>query len=124
MEQSDKLTLTQKLHKHKIVCHIILEVFGLVLVKQKLFKLQLQFSSCLSRAFSGNKVVTDVTANDGTWTFLCAVWSSGEGYWAVFQDAILADEGKGLSKGETIMGTTFLHYYSTQKTIYTKEITN
>ncbi len=56
---------------------------------------------------AGNKVVTDVTANDGTWTFLCAVWSSGEGYWAVYQDAMLADEGKGLSKGETIMGKLF-----------------
>jgi len=52
----------------------------------------------------GNKVVTDVTANNGLWTFLCAQWSSSDGHWAVFQDAALADEGKGLSKGETIHG--------------------
>jgi hypothetical protein len=52
----------------------------------------------------GNKVVTDVTANNGVWTFLCAQWSSLEGRWAIFQDAVIADEGKGLSKGESIQG--------------------
>jgi hypothetical protein len=27
-----------------------------------------------------------------------------EGRWAIFQDAVIADEGKGLSKGESIQG--------------------
>ena len=53
---------------------------------------------------AGNKVVTDVTTNNGLWTFLCAQWASSDGHWAIFQDAILLDEGKGLSKGETIQG--------------------
>ena len=53
---------------------------------------------------TGNKVVTDVTANDGAWTFLCATWSSADGSWALYQNALLVDEGKGLSKGETIVG--------------------
>jgi hypothetical protein len=38
---------------------------------------------------TGNKVVTDVTANDGSWTFLCGQWSSADGSWAVFQGSIL-----------------------------------
>ena len=53
-------------------------------------------------------MVTDVTANDGAWTFLCATWSSANGTWALYQDALLVDEGKGLSKGETIVGEQFL----------------
>jgi hypothetical protein len=64
----------------------------------------LSFWLCFFFHQKGNKVVSDVTANDGAWTFLCALWSSADGYWAIYQDAILADEGKGLSKGETIQG--------------------
>ena len=41
----------------------------------------------------GQKVVTDITANDGTWTFLCGAWKSAEGQWAVFVNGHLTDRG-------------------------------
>ena len=34
---------------------------------------------------------TDITANDGTWTFLCGAWKSTEGQWAVFVNGQIAD---------------------------------
>ena len=72
-----------------------------------IIKRRLQFLTSVSFLSLGNKVVTDVTANNGVWTFLCAQWSSAEGRWAIFQDAVQADEGKGLSKGESIQGPNF-----------------
>ena len=32
---------------------------------------------------AGEKVVTDVTANDGLWHFICVVWEGTGGRWAV-----------------------------------------
>ena len=49
--------------------------------------------------FSGEKVVTDVTANDGSWTFLCASWASRGGLWKIYKNGALADHGQGLAEG-------------------------
>ena len=49
-------------------------------------------------------MVTDVTANDGLWHFICASWSSENGEWAMYKDGILSDHGEGLSKGSIIEG--------------------
>ena len=48
-------------------------------------------------SISGEKVVTDVTANDGLWHFICTTWSSSSGSWSVFKDGVLADSGDGLA---------------------------
>ena len=48
---------------------------------------------------SGEKVVTDVTANDGSWTFLCASWASRGGLWKIYKNGALADHGQGLAEG-------------------------
>ena len=41
----------------------------------------------------GQKVVTDITANDGTWTFICSAWKSTNGQWAIFVNGHLTDRG-------------------------------
>lgn len=43
------------------------------------------------------KVVTDVTANDGNWHHICFTWSSAQGVWALYKDGIKQDEGSGLA---------------------------
>ena len=48
--------------------------------------------------FAGQKVVTDITANDGTWTFLCALWRSLQGVWAIFVNGQLMDSGRHLAE--------------------------
>ena len=44
-------------------------------------------------------MVTDVTANDGSWTFLCASWASRGGLWKIYKNGALADHGQGLAEG-------------------------
>ena len=53
---------------------------------------------------TGQKVVTDITANDGSWTFLCSTWASLEGQWAIYVNSQLMDSGDKLSESETISG--------------------
>ena len=49
-------------------------------------------------------MVTDVTANDGLWHFICASWRSSNGEWVVYKDGVAADSGEGLAKGSRIKG--------------------
>nr|XP_042895666.1 sushi, von Willebrand factor type A, EGF and pentraxin domain-containing protein 1 isoform X2 [Parasteatoda tepidariorum] len=44
-----------------------------------------------------DKVVTDVTANDGHWHHLCVTWSSRQGAWAFYKDGVQQDNGTGLA---------------------------
>ncbi|XP_076346234.1 sushi, von Willebrand factor type A, EGF and pentraxin domain-containing protein 1-like isoform X1 [Tachypleus tridentatus] len=46
-----------------------------------------------------DKVVTDVTANDGLWHHICTTWSSPNGAWAIYKDGELADSGIDLATG-------------------------
>ena len=50
----------------------------------------------------GQKVVTDITANDGTWTFLCVTWSSFDGLWVIYVNGKVIDHGDKLSEGKEI----------------------
>ncbi|GBN09560.1 Sushi, von Willebrand factor type A, EGF and pentraxin domain-containing protein 1, partial [Araneus ventricosus] len=43
------------------------------------------------------KVVTDVTANDGHWHHICITWSSNHGAWALYKDGVEQDSGIGLA---------------------------
>ena len=42
--------------------------------------------------------MTDITANDGTWTFLCASWKSLHGSWSIFVNGHLMDSGRHLAE--------------------------
>ncbi|GFR11206.1 sushi, von Willebrand factor type A, EGF and pentraxin domain-containing protein 1 [Trichonephila clavata] len=44
-----------------------------------------------------DKVVTDVTANDGHWHHICITWSSNQGAWALYKDGEEQDSGIGLA---------------------------
>ena len=50
----------------------------------------------------GQKVVTDITANDGIWTFLCVTWSSFDGLWVIYVNGKVIDHGDKLSEGQEI----------------------
>ncbi len=50
----------------------------------------------------GEKIVTDVTANDGAWHFLAVTWESEGGQWEIYRDGQLQDRGTGLASGLTI----------------------
>lgn len=65
----------------------------------------------------GQKVVTDITANDGTWTFLCAGWKSPLGLWAVFVNGDLVDSGGRLAENEKIEGGGLLVLGQEQDTL-------
>lgn len=49
-----------------------------------------------------DKVVTDVTANDGRWHFICFAWSSPQGNWILYKDGVEEDRGTGLAAGTYI----------------------
>ena len=53
-------------------------------------------------SIAGQKVVTDVTANDGLWHFICAGWTASGGQWSIYKDGYLADSGSNLAKGRKI----------------------
>ena len=63
-------------------------------IEEKVYFLRAHFF----QFFSGQKVVTDITANDGTWTFLCALWRSLQGFWAIFVNGQLMDSGRHLAE--------------------------
>ena len=46
--------------------------------------------------------MTDITANDGTWTFLCVTWSSIDGLWVIYVNGEVIDRGEKLSEGQEI----------------------
>ena len=52
--------------------------------------------------------MTDITGNDGSWTFMCASWKSVGGKWKIYKNGKLADEGINLAKGKS----QFTYYVS------------
>lgn len=59
-------------------------------------------------AIKGDKVVTDVTANDGNWHALCVWWESRNGIWGIAKDGHHVDGGNGLATNKTIQGNGVL----------------
>ena len=53
--------------------------------------------------------MTDITGNDGTWTFMCASWKSVGGKWKIYKNGEAADEGINLANGKTVQGNSFIH---------------
>ena len=49
-------------------------------------------------------MVTDITGNDGAWTFMCASWVSMRGEWNIYKNGIIADKGNNLAKGKVVKG--------------------
>lgn len=49
-------------------------------------------------------MITDVTANNGLWNFLCVSWQSDQGQWRVMKNGKVVDQGRGLAKGKIIQG--------------------
>eukprot|EP00095_Tigriopus_kingsejongensis_P012185 maker-scaffold521_size146803-snap-gene-0.11 protein:Tk12185 transcript:maker-scaffold521_size146803-snap-gene-0.11-mRNA-1 annotation:"hypothetical protein LOTGIDRAFT_233055" len=59
-------------------------------------------------AIKGEKIVTDVTANDGSWHRLCVSWKSQNGWWNIAKDGQNVDRGNGLATNRTITGRGIL----------------
>ncbi|XP_033211055.1 sushi, von Willebrand factor type A, EGF and pentraxin domain-containing protein 1-like isoform X2 [Belonocnema kinseyi] len=57
---------------------------------------------------NGEKTITDITANDGYWHFLCVTWESQFGTWNVYVDGSLKDNGTLLSNRTAIKGNGIL----------------
>lgn len=53
---------------------------------------------------NGEKRITDVRANDGSWHHVCVTWTSNNGTWAIYLDAEMRDSGSGLANGTAIEG--------------------
>ncbi|XP_046472081.1 sushi, von Willebrand factor type A, EGF and pentraxin domain-containing protein 1 isoform X1 [Neodiprion pinetum] len=53
---------------------------------------------------NGNRVVTDITANDGYWHFVCVTWENVFGFWQVFVDGIVRENGTQLASETLIEG--------------------
>ncbi|CAK9810357.1 Sushi, von Willebrand factor type A, EGF and pentraxin domain-containing protein 1, partial [Anthophora quadrimaculata] len=53
---------------------------------------------------NGHKIVTDIKVNDGHWHFICFTWEAEDGFWNIFIDGILRDNGTHLAKGTSIQG--------------------
>lgn len=53
---------------------------------------------------NGEKRITDVRANDGSWHHVCVTWTSNNGTWAIYMDAEMRDGGSGLANGTSIEG--------------------
>jgi len=71
---------------------------------------------------NGERIVTDITANDGFWHSICVMWHSSNGEWSIYIDAKLGDNGTGLANGTFIpgkkkitdnclQGESFLYFY-------------
>ncbi|XP_023290329.1 sushi, von Willebrand factor type A, EGF and pentraxin domain-containing protein 1 [Orussus abietinus] len=54
---------------------------------------------------NGKKIVTDITANDGHWHFLCISWENEFGAWNISVDGVIQDNGTGLASGTEIGGS-------------------
>ncbi|XP_015588785.1 sushi, von Willebrand factor type A, EGF and pentraxin domain-containing protein 1 [Cephus cinctus] len=57
---------------------------------------------------NGERIVTDITANDGYWHFLCITWESQNGSWTVFVDDDIKDNGTLFANGSVIQGNGVL----------------
>ncbi|XP_043472287.1 sushi, von Willebrand factor type A, EGF and pentraxin domain-containing protein 1-like isoform X2 [Leptopilina heterotoma] len=57
---------------------------------------------------NGQKVITDITANDGYWHFLCFTWQGSNGQWNAYLDGKLFTNGTSLSNGTLIKGDGIL----------------
>lgn len=53
---------------------------------------------------NGERVVTDVSANDGLWHLVCLLWSSQDGSWCLYKDGVKAESGEGLATKTSIPG--------------------
>ncbi|XP_034255699.1 sushi, von Willebrand factor type A, EGF and pentraxin domain-containing protein 1-like isoform X2 [Thrips palmi] len=53
---------------------------------------------------NGDRVVTDVSANDGLWHHICVLWQSNQGLWSIHLDGVLRDMGSGLSSNHHVRG--------------------
>jgi hypothetical protein len=53
---------------------------------------------------NGERTVTDITANDGSWHSVCVTWHSSNGEWSIYIDGKLGDNGTGLANGTFIPG--------------------
>lgn len=53
---------------------------------------------------NGERIVTDITANDGSWHSICVMWHSLNGEWSIYIDGKLGDNGTGLANGTFIAG--------------------
>lgn len=53
---------------------------------------------------NGERIVTDITANDGSWHSVCVMWHSSNGEWSIYIDGQLGDNGTGLASGTFIPG--------------------
>ena len=68
------------------------------------WKFSLSIQNCNIFYTAGEKVVTDITGNDGSWTFMCASWTSNLGQWKIYKNGLVADEGFNLARGKIIKG--------------------
>jgi CUB/sushi domain-containing protein len=66
----------------------------------KFFKLYFSFVLYVN----GEWIVTDITANDGSWHSVCVMWHSANGEWSIYIDGKLGDNGTGLASGTFIPG--------------------
>lgn len=57
---------------------------------------------------NGNRIVSDVTANDGVWHHICIEWASYNGQWMFYKDGLLKDGGVALANNTLISGMIFL----------------
>ncbi|XP_026284194.1 sushi, von Willebrand factor type A, EGF and pentraxin domain-containing protein 1 isoform X1 [Frankliniella occidentalis] len=53
---------------------------------------------------NGNKIVTDVSTNDGLWHHVCVTWQSNLGLWSIYLDGFLSDSGAMLSPNSKVNG--------------------
>ena len=70
------------------------------------WKFYLSIKNCYIFHAAGEKVVTDITGNDGSWTFMCASWTSNLGQWKIYKNGLVADEGFNLARGKVIKGNS------------------
>ena len=55
--------------------------------------------------------MTDITGNDGSWTFMCASWKSFNGKWKIYKNGRVADQGINLAKGKIVKGNSCVKNY-------------
>lgn len=61
---------------------------------------------------NGDRVVTDVSANDGLWHHVCILWQSNHGLWHLYLDGALRDNGSMLSPNNSILGMCFVFFFN------------
>ncbi|XP_034934877.1 sushi, von Willebrand factor type A, EGF and pentraxin domain-containing protein 1-like [Chelonus insularis] len=51
---------------------------------------------------NGNRIVTDISLNDGSWNFICVTWENSIGSWFIYVNGAIRDSGINLKVNETI----------------------